>query len=230
MGEVVLRLDAVYYHSAKAHLKSAIDNYPPLKEVLDQIYTIDEKLKEIELIYQGTDGLYDKTESFCIQLDSFYGEMRDKYSPIIQDLALVHILNLLCLEAFINIIASQELNPKSMLIEFDKLNIEGKWLFLSKILGKTDTFNKGEEPYQTFTKIVKWRNALVHFKGKDDEWRGYLPPTFFESLGLTIESAEKSCLATTNMIREICEYCNIREPDWLQSQIWSAIETDFRWP
>lgn len=153
-------------------------------------------------------------EGYCIQLDSLYGEMSRKYVPVVEDLAFVHILNALCLEAHINFVASTILKPKSFFEEFDKLSLEAKWLFLPRLLGKTDSFDRGREPFQGFTKIVRWRNALVHYRVKKDPWRGYLPPQFFENLGLTIQQAESSCQTTTSLVYKLDEICGLGESKW----------------
>lgn len=221
--KVKLHLDAIYYYSACEHCELAKKNYKPLKEIIDEIVKIDNIINDIENTYENKLDAYDEVESYCIQLDSYYSQMKEKYLPVIKSLVLIHIFTALSLEAYINIIASENI---STVDEFDQLNIQTKWLLLPILMGNEKTFNKGEEPYQSFSKIIKWRNKLVHFKGKTDEWKGYLPPEFFKPLGLTIEDAEKSCSVVPKMIKKLCSYCNISEPKWLtKNLIWSSIKT-----
>ena len=222
--KVDLCLEGVYYHSAREQLKSAKIHYEPLKQIIDTIFDIDEKIKRIKAKYENKLDAYDETESFCIQLDSFYSEMTDKYLPVIRDIAFVHILNAFCLEAYVNKIALNRLNPKSSFDDFDRLSLEGKWVFLPRLVKGPRTFDKGTIIFQGFKNIIKWRNNLVHFKGKNEQWRDYLPPQFFDDLGLKIEYAQQSCVTTKNMIKKLCEYCSITIPKWLDVNFWGVFE------
>src|SRR3989338_1114761 len=225
--KVDLCLEGVYYHTARKHLKGAQAHYEPLKKVIDNIFDLDEKIKGIEAKYENKLDAYDETERFCIQLDSLYSEMTDKYLPVIRDIALVHILNALCLEAYINKIALNRLNPKSSFDDFDRLSLEGKWFFIPRLIKNPKTFDKGTKNFQGFKNIIKWRNNLVHFKGKTEDWRSYLPPEFFEDLGLKIECAQQSCDTAKNMIKKLCEYCNLDIPKWLDDNFKNVFELVF---
>jgi len=220
--KVELCLEAVYYYSAREHFENAQKHYKPLKKVIDTIFRIDNKIEKIEARYKNKLDAYDEVERYCIQLDSYYTEMTVKYMPVIRDIALVHIINALCLEAYINVVALEHIELKSSFKEFDKLSLEGKWLFFPKLIGKYRAFKKDMEPFQGFKNIIRWRNNLVHFKGKSDPWRGYLPPQFFDQLGLTMEHAEKSCIATKEMVKKLCSYCGINKPKWIGVKYWSA--------
>ena len=220
--KVKLCLEALYYYSAQDHYKKALKSYKPLGDVIDTIITIDKKIKMIENKYENKLDAYEEVESYCIQLDSYYSEMDELYIPIIKDLSLVHIFNSLCLEAFINISAINNLS--SFLKDFNRLNIHGKWLFLPLLMRKKRTFEKEKEPFKGFLQINNWRNKLVHYKGIWDEWRSYRPPLFFKSLGLTIQDAEKSCTTVKKMIETLCCLCEIENPNWLNTQYWSLFE------
>ena len=222
--KVDLCLEGIYYHSASNYLKTAKTHYGPLKQIIDTIFDIDKKIKRVEAKYENKLDAYNETESFCIQLDSFYSEMTGKYLPVIRDIALVHILNALCLEAYVNKIALNRLNPKSSFEDFDRLSLEGKWFFLPSLIKGHRTFDKGTSVFQGFKNIIKRRNNLVHFKGKNEDWRGYLPPQFFEDLGLKIEYAQESCSTVKNMIRKLCEYCSMAIPKWLDVNFINVFE------
>ncbi len=224
--KVNLNLHRVYFHSGLKHLENARKNYVPLDDIINRILKIDKKIVKIEARYENKIDAYDKVERFAIQLDSMYSEMQEKYLPVIRDIALVHILNALCLEAYINLLAVDRIEPRSSFDEFDKLNLEGKWLFYPKLIGKKDTFDRGEEPFQGFTRLIRWRNNLVHFKGKSDPWRGFLPPQFFDELGLTLPCAEKSCNCTQNMIKGLVRYCSLPEPKWIKERTGYAFDME----
>lgn len=225
--KVGLRLDAIYYHSTLTNLELARKEYIPLQKVIKNIYDVDMKIKNIEAKYENPIDAYDEVEIFCIQLDSLYSEMSDKYKPVIERISLVHVLTSLCLEAYINLLGKEKLNPKSIFEYFDSLTIEGKWYLFPIIMRKNKTFDKGSEPFQSFIKLINYRNKLVHFKGKTDNWHSYLPPTFFEQLGLTIQQAEKSQKIAFEMIQLLCKYCAIDLPEWLKNKYWDIFESYF---
>jgi hypothetical protein len=52
-GIVLLQMAPLYYHSARAHLESAQDKFPPLEGVLSRIHDLDEKILEIEAKYEN---------------------------------------------------------------------------------------------------------------------------------------------------------------------------------
>lgn len=225
--KVDLVLESVYFHSAHKHLDSAQEDYKPLSEVINTMFDIDKKIKAIEDKYGNIYDSYDEVEPFAIQLDSLYSELQHKYLPVIINIALVHILNALCLEAFINKIAIDNIEPKSSFDEFDRLSLEGKYLFFPKLIGKRDTFEKDKEPFQGFKNIIKWRNNLVHFKGKSEMWRSYMPPQFFDDFGLRLECAKKSCGSVEGMIKAICGYCNFSLPEWINGKYCYPFELEF---
>lgn len=45
-------------------------------------------------------------------------------------------------------------------------------MFLPKLL-RIEEFDSSKEPFQTFDKLVGWRNLFVHHKGKKYPWDGY---------------------------------------------------------
>jgi hypothetical protein len=71
------------------------------------------------------------------------------------------------LEAFLNeaISAYSEARPEiaGPLEAIDRLEVDGKWLVAAHLVyGRS--FAKGEEPFQSFSALVKLRNALVHYR------------------------------------------------------------------
>src|SRR5439155_11137514 len=105
-----------------------------------------------------------------------------------------HLLCASCLEAHINQHAKDVLAGKEY-DDFDKISLTGKWRFLPKLLGKAG-FESGTEPFQSFDRLVGWRNDLIHYKRRREEWNSKPIPGFLEKLGLTIKRGDAAVMAT----------------------------------
>ena len=89
--------------------------------------------------------------------------------------------------------------------------------FLPKILENT-TFDQGSEPFQSFSKLIKYRNELVHYKGRKESWESFEQgmPEFLDKLGLSLRKARKSIQTVREMILEISRMINQGPPYWLR--------------
>jgi hypothetical protein len=149
-------------------------------------------------------------------MESFEYRVTEAHGPVLQQLALVHMLSAMCLEAHINIRADALL-PRREWSAFERLQIDAKWMFLPKILGLRG-FDVGAQPFQGFDAIVQARNGLVHYKPKKEEYQGIdNPEGFAVRLKLTFDAAEASLTATRRMVADLAEQLGEREPWWFNS-------------
>lgn len=211
----VLDVDAMYFHSAVNNLSIAIDN----KKIADA------KNAELESIpwlndYEAWD-LGDEIDISFSNEESDYveglkAEAKAASGLFLQTAAATHIFCVAALEAHINKTAKKYIKAKKF-EHFEKLSIEGKWLFLPQLLGKND-FDPGNQPFQGFSKLIQIRNKLVHHKGNKVTYsltRG--PIGLYESLGLSVEEASKSVESTKKMIENISELLGHEKPTWTKS-------------
>lgn len=215
-----LSIDAMYFHSAKGCYKAAkvtLKNIGKARKAFSDL-----RCEEADILGRH-DGdsykAYDELEPIYIQMDGAEYNIGVAYGPYLQNIALTHILCVTSLEAHINLIAKGHLKGK-LWGNFEKISIEGKWLFLPKIIGKT-TFDQGTEPFQSFGKLLKYRNELVHYKGKKESWATFEEgmPKFLDKLGLSLRKARRSIWAVREMILELSKKINEEPPYWLREDI-----------
>ncbi|WPD21624.1 MAG: hypothetical protein SD837_15625 [Candidatus Electrothrix scaldis] len=82
-----------------------------------------------------------------------------------ENVAVALVFSALCLEAFIN--QAYYNSTREELEKEPKKKIEDKWLSLPKLLGYSETFDIGKQPYQTFNELIYIRNnRMIHPKPK----------------------------------------------------------------
>jgi hypothetical protein len=155
-------------------------------------------------------------------LNPHYTRARGSNSRFI---AIVHLLCANCLEATINAIGKDLLNG-SMFEEFDKLSLTGKWLFLPKIQ-ELEGFDPGEEPFQSFNRMVRFRNSLTHYRPKKESGPAFAVPTFLGSLGLTVQDAERSVKVTREMVGDIHKQLNRKMDYGWDAERWTYFGLKF---
>lgn len=221
----ILDVDAMFFHSALNNLGIAKKNK----------ITNDAITKELESITWLRDyEMWDLGDEIDIsfekeQVDYVKGLKSEKNTAsgnFLQSAASVHIFCVAALEAYINKIAQQLIKGKHFQ-HFEKLPIEGKWLFLPQLLGKP-SFDPGEQPFQNFSKLIKLRNKLVHHKGKK------IPVNFphdsieaYESLALSVGEIEKSVDSTIKMIKKLSELFNNETPNWIEDTNHKYLRMEF---
>ncbi len=212
-----LSIDAMYFHSAKGCCEVAKVSLKAIGKARKAF--ADLRNEEADILDQH-DGdsykAYDDLEPIYIQMDGAEYDIGAAYGPYLQNIALTHILCATASEAHINLIAKGRLKGKFR-DNFEKISIEGKWLFLPKILGKA-TFNQGSEPFQSFGKLIKYRNELVHYKGRKESWATFEEgmPKFLDKLGLSLRKARGSIWAVREMILELSKMIDEEPPYWLR--------------
>ena len=212
-----LSIDAMYLHAARTCYESAKLSLRTVGRTRKEFLNLRRSEMEILERYHGDPfDAYDELERVYIQMEDADYNIGASYGPYFQNIALTHILCVTAAEAHINIIAKGQLNGKFW-ENFEKMSIEGKWLFLPKLLGNT-TFNQGEQPFQSFSDIIKYRNALVHYKSKKEIWDGFerRMPKFLGRLGLSLREARKSIKTIKSMILNLSKLLNLEIPHWLR--------------
>ncbi|KKL50287.1 hypothetical protein LCGC14_2307010, partial [marine sediment metagenome] len=160
---------------------------------------------------------YEELEPIAIDLENAHYLIGEAYAPLLKEIAVVHILCTATLEAHINSVAKDMLQGKEQNL-FQRLSLEAKWLFLPKLLGFSG-FNPVCEPFQSFARLLGYRNKLIHYKELKEKWVYGSVPQFINRLGLTVGDSRKSIAAVVRMIRELAEQQNIDSPYWLREDL-----------
>lgn len=210
-----LRIDAMYYLSAQQSFKIAELCVGKIQKAEEHLSHLKERLDQIKEKYQDDPAKeYDELEPISIQMEDAEFSIGAEHGCQIQQIASIHIFCSASLEAFINSRGKDLLNGKYR-DTFESMSLEGKWLFLPKLNG-LNGFDPGINPFQDFSKMVKYRNQLVHYKSKKEKWKSPGIPEFLVKLGLTLDCAKNSLLAVGNMIDNYCGQTNEESPYWLR--------------
>jgi hypothetical protein len=119
--------------------------------------------------------------------DMLHGKLPESktFSPAIAFPLAVVILSLSCLEAYLNeFLALHEHADQqkwgATISELQRANLQAKWALAAQLLAG-NSFDKGAEPYQSFSLLLALRNELVHY---DPEFLpiGTFPSRKIESL------------------------------------------------
>lgn len=92
-------------------------------------------------------------------------QMLEALGRFAQSVAITQVMCAFALEAHINFVARERLSGGEA-DAFDKLSVQGKWLLLPRLLA-VPSFDSGAQPYQSFSALIKRRNALAHAKQFD---------------------------------------------------------------
>lgn len=216
--ETHFSVDAMYYHAARQAQVRAGCSEQKINEIKTRWDSLDKAYEETLKKYGDniTTG-YDELEPIAIQLSNVHDELGYVYAPLLKEVSIVHILCVATLEAHINSVARDLLN-RSDLNHFKDLRLISKWRFLPKLVGLPG-FDAGKEPFQGFSRLLKFRNKLVHHKGSKEKWVYGAAPHFIEELGLTFADSQNSTKSTEAMISELAQRRGIEPPKWLQEDI-----------
>lgn len=213
----VLKLDAMYYHAALQCFEKARAAEPPIAEARHEFKELNAESERVLEKYDGDPHRgYSELEPLYIRLTGACERIGFAYAPAIEGLGLTHVLCAAALESHINSRA-QELLEGRLRHGFDETNLEFKWLSLPRLLGNVG-FEPGKEPFQSFHVLVQFRNRLMHYKERREEWVDPGVPTFLENLGLTRELADKSLRATAAMVSELAKQLGQEQPHWLRRE------------
>jgi len=216
--ETHFSVDAMYYHAARQAQVRAGCSEQKINEIKTRWDSLDKAYEETLKKYGDNITIgYDELEPIAIQLSNVHDELGYVYAPLLKEVSIVHILCVATLEAHINSVARDLLN-RSDLNHFKDLRLISKWRFLPKLVGLPG-FDAGKEPFQGFSRLLKFRNKLVHHKGSKEKWVYGAAPHFIEELGLTFADSQNSTKSTEAMISELAQRRGIEPPKWLQEDI-----------
>jgi hypothetical protein len=223
-----LRADAMYYHAAKMSYKAAAVAKNGIKRANKDFALLCDKEEVILNKYdRDYSKAYDELEPLYIQMDGSEYDIGAAYGPYLQNIAITHILCATTVEAHINVLAKEKLSGRAH-DNFERISLEGKWLFLPSLLGKP-SFEQGAEPFQSFSSMIKYRNELVHYKGRKEEWKLISggEPKLLDKLGLSLTKAKKSLEAVRNIIISLSDRLELEQPYWLKRRF-EKLPTDIK--
>jgi hypothetical protein len=126
------------------------------------------------------------------------------------------ILSVAALEAFINQVAALHLGIWDD--EEERLNIQTKWILVTRQLASGRTFEKGAEPYQSFRQLVKLRDSLVHPKASEKRFEGplsgLLASVYRPDWDAQRWSGRWACVVARNMVLEFSRIVGWTPPRW----------------
>ena len=216
--EVCLQIDAMYFHAARQAHARAEAKLRDIRKAEENWKSLDQKYENVLLKHDDDiHSAYDELEPIAIQMEDAHYSIGEAYAPLLKEFAVVHILCTATLEAHINSVAKIMLQGKEQDL-FQRLSLETKWLFLPKLLGFSG-FNPGCEPFQSFARLLRYRNDLIHYKELKEKWVYGSAPQFINRMGLTIEGSRKSIAAVVRMLHELAKQRNIDSPYWLRKDI-----------
>ncbi|WP_133305079.1 hypothetical protein [Halonotius pteroides] len=130
------------------------------------------------------------------------------------------ILSVQSLEAYINGVAQEELPDYWENLE--KANIRAKWQTVPHLVTGGKVFESGEATFGKFTRAVRCRNQIVHFKKDTEEFverddYGYVSPVIEYA---NHREAYKAVSAVKEMIEQFSEARGEPSPDWVNSNLW----------
>ncbi|WP_147444836.1 hypothetical protein [Corallococcus sp. CA053C] len=216
--ETSVDVDVMYYWMAMRALKRA----KRVRKTIDSVeseWRLAEAREEAVLRRYGGDeaAAYDELEADAIHMvDGLHPELESKYGHYAECISLIYVFGATALEAHINSRA-MELS-RSWFDSFDKLPLDGKWLFFPKVKGLKG-FEPGEETYGRFLKLIAMRNRLVHFKVNTTElWKAGRVPSFVMAKDFSVDSAEKALGAARSMICMLAGQMSEKNPDWVDTR------------
>lgn len=190
-----LVVDAMYLDAAQRALERVREKWQPIEDLHLHIESV------LSLYDRAGDAEQDRIFDELLDLAS---DREDAYERLVGDLATVHVLSAAAAEAHINWRAAQRLERRDN-DAFNALTLEGKWLLFARFACQS-TFDAGKDPFQSFSQLLRYRNALVHHKPLEefDHPARYVPKTI-RRLGLTLGAAERSLNSVQKMILTLHE-------------------------
>lgn len=215
---VRIAIDAMYLHAARQAFERALAAEDEITVAQARWKDLVETESAIREKYEGdSHAAYDELEPIYMQMEDAKYQIGAAHAPRLKECAAVHILVTGALEAHINTLGEKVLHGKEY-DQFERWTLESKWLFLPKVMG-LGGFKVGHQPYQGFAKLLKYRNALVHYKGLSEPWIYGAVPKFVEQLGLTMPDAESAIATTEAMIFNLAVQRGTEPPFWLKKEV-----------
>lgn len=208
-----LSIDSMFFYSAKSSYQISKDNLLNLKDKDAQLNKI-EHIDYYDAWNWGDDIDIDFSNETINFIESTRNQKNECFRNHLQSIASVHVFSIASLEAHINRIGSEQLKGK-MFNVFERMSLEGKWLLLPKIL-QIGSFDVGNSPFQNFSKLIKTRNSLIHYKNKKISHNHTSDINeIYKSLGLDLVSAKISIETVENMVASLSSMLKQEKPAWI---------------
>ena len=222
-----LAFDALCYHAAKTNYEAAEKCIPQIQRARSGFNNLlQQEIALLAMFKDDPSASYDEHEPLAIMMEGAEFDINSAYGPFLQYLASTHILCETCAEAHINIKARESLAEIDY-PEFERKRIKDKWWLLPKLL-RLEGFDRGAEPFQGFSRLVYYRNELVHYKSEKEEWnREGGVPSFIEKLGLTLTAGKASLNAVKGIITALARDMGQDIPHWLTTDDLGYFESSF---
>lgn len=181
--------------------------------------------KKLEIACVKYNQVYEqRAKKYKITSDSFYTYMLPRlrnievfYEPVVRYFSTGKILLVCCAETYINEVAAIDLKGRS-LVEFDKLSILGKWIFIQDVLKFKKRITVDRNPLQGLAALISERNKLVHFKGLNKKLNPFVIPDFLNDLNLTPSKCAKNVEAVKELLKDFSSlWTGSSGPDWLNA-------------
>lgn len=211
--KTALMVDAMYLGEAERALERIKPSTSEIESAKTKYQVLKDAWDRVQVKYQGNSyRATHELEPIAIQMEDAESQISEAYAPVLQAVAVAHVLSGACLEAHINARGIDKLSTKHFEI-FERFSLEAKWLSLPKFVG-VPGFDVSAEPFQSFSRLVKVRNSLVHYKTKKESWYPPGVPKFLQDLALTEVDARKSVDTSKQMIIKLAEQLGEEPPIW----------------
>ena len=213
-------VDAMFYSAARKARERANIARKGVARANKEIFQRQERMDSIKQRAEdrNEDVPYAEWERYGITMESLEFSVVEAHGLVLRELAIAQIMSAQSLEAHINTRGKTLLTNREW-EAFERMPLDAKWLFLPDELGKP-RFTVGAEPFQSFDRLVKTRNQLVHYKVQKEPYHGFEDSdSLARKLGLTFEDVDRSIGAVKTMIWELAKQLGeARGPGWLESE------------
>lgn len=218
----IFAVDAMFYSAARKARERADVATKGIaraeKKVFRCRWKMDELRQRAEDEGKDLTAYYDKFEPLAISMERLEFGVVEAHGPVLRELAIAQIMSAQSLEAHINVRGEANLTGREW-AAFERMPLDAKWLFLPGKLGLSG-FDVGAEPFQSFDRLIKIRNQLVHYKPQKEPYHGFEEPdSFAQKLGLTFDDVDRSISAVRQMVLTLSKQLgDTRGPWWLESE------------
>ena len=199
------------YPKVVAGIPPKLSHYEKFTVIENEIHT---KLIAAPIFFRGCNQHSTKAKDIYNSAKDDSGLIR-KLDEIYQERTSAIIVGQACLEAFINDKGFEHFPKLWELIE-EKLSLINKWKLYLILMGKSDIYDFGREPYQSLKLLIKKRNDLIHFKPKYEKVirKGNKATTNLEKI-LEKEFVDNLPNRIKQLIKELCKATNLNVPTWI---------------
>ena len=130
----------------------------------------------------------------------------------------VDVFTVMTLEAHINAIACSRIS-KTKRKKFYRRSLKCKWLSAPQLIGPGQVFDPSKEPFQSFKKLIKRRNGIVHTEGDGRVVILNDTATPDDYMAKKLIKAKSALDAARSMAAELARALNIAAPAWVKGDL-----------